>query len=164
MDNIFKESRPELQGGADQPVLSVGRQGKTGPRGVTSWLKSRIGLVASSWSLHRCSLVLLVSPCGLAAAQQPAKERDKSVEGFGEARRGDVPEGTAEMMTPETDKAIKYGLAWLARTQNPDGSFGSGTYRGNIAVTSLAGLAFMARARARAAVPTVTRSTRPWST
>ena len=48
------------------------------------------------------------------------------------------------MMTPETDKAIKTGLAWLARTQNADGSFGSGTYRGNIAVTSLAGLAFMA--------------------
>ena len=48
------------------------------------------------------------------------------------------------MMTPETDEAIKNGLAWLARTQNADGSFGSGTYRGNIAVTSLAGLAFMA--------------------
>ena len=48
------------------------------------------------------------------------------------------------MMTPETNKAIKNGLAWLARTQNADGSFGSGTYRGNIAVTSVAGLAFMA--------------------
>ncbi len=47
------------------------------------------------------------------------------------------------MMTPETDEAIQNGLAWLARTQNADGSFGSGTYRGNIAVTSLAGLAFM---------------------
>ena len=47
------------------------------------------------------------------------------------------------MMTPETDQAIKTGLAWLARNQNADGSFGSGTYRGNIAVTSLAGLAFM---------------------
>ncbi len=47
------------------------------------------------------------------------------------------------MMTPETDEAIKNGLAWLARIQNSDGSFGNGTYRGNIAVTSLAGLAFM---------------------
>ncbi len=73
-----------------------------------------------------------------------AREQGKSVEGFGEARRGDVPEGTAEMMTEATDKAIKNGLAWLARTQNADGSFGSGTYRGNIAVTSLCGLAFMA--------------------
>ena len=101
----------------------------------------------------RFGSLALVQPLGLArarvvapaaAAQEPpAKDETKSVEGFGEARRGDVPEGTLEMMTPETDEAIKNGLAWLARTQNPDGSFGSGTYRGNIAVTSLAGLAFM---------------------
>ena len=44
------------------------------------------------------------------------------------------------MMTTETDKAIKDGLAWLGRSQNADGSFGGGTYRGNIAVTSLCGL------------------------
>ncbi len=75
-----------------------------------------------------------------AAAQEPPK----SVGRFGEGRRGDVPEGTAEMMTDETDRAIQSGLAWLARKQNNDGSFGSGTYRGNIAVSSLAGLAFMA--------------------
>jgi hypothetical protein len=79
----------------------------------------------------------------VARAQPPDKEQTKSVEGFGEARRGDVPEGTLEMMTKDTDEAIKNGLAWLARTQNSDGSFGTGTYRGNIAVTSLAGLAFM---------------------
>ena len=81
---------------------------------------------------------------GNAAAQATARDQAKSVEGFGEARRGDVPAGTLEMMTPDTDNAIKSGLAWLARTQNADGSLGSGTYRGNIAVTSLAGLAFMA--------------------
>ena len=75
------------------------------------------------------------------AAQE--KERPAGAGGFDEKRRGDVPEGTAEMMTPETDRAIQSGLAWLARNQNADGSFGSGTYRGNIAVTSLAGLAFM---------------------
>ena len=86
---------------------------------------------------------LVVSPWGVARAQPPDKEQTKSVEGFGEARRGDVPEGTLEMMTKDTDDAIKNGLAWLARTQNSDGSFGTGTYRGNIAVTSLAGLAFM---------------------
>jgi hypothetical protein len=89
-------------------------------------------------------LVFLLVPRGL-VAQEPAPQPDqsKSVEGFGEARRGDVPEGTLEMMTPKTDEAIHNGLAWLARSQNSDGSFGSGTYRGNIAVTSLAGLAFM---------------------
>jgi hypothetical protein len=48
------------------------------------------------------------------------------------------------MMNAQTDRAISTGLAWLAKSQNPDGSFGNGTYRGNIAVTSLAGLAFMA--------------------
>ena len=82
--------------------------------------------------------------CAAVAVAARAQEPRKSVKGFGEARRGDVPEGTAEMMTPETDEAIKNGLAWLAQTQNADGSFGSGTYRGNIAVTSVAGLAFMA--------------------
>jgi hypothetical protein len=78
------------------------------------------------------------------AVQVRAQEPSKSVKGFGESRRGDVPDGTAEMMTAETDEAIKNGLAWLAQTQNSDGSFGSSTYRGNIAVTSVAGLAFMA--------------------
>ncbi len=36
------------------------------------------------------------------------------MKGFGEAQRGDVPEGTAEMMTPETDEAIiKVWHGWL---------------------------------------------------
>lgn len=69
----------------------------------------------------------------------PAKEEG----GFTEPRRGDVPEGAAEQVTPEADRAIESGLAWLAKQQNADGSFGSGAYRGSIAVTSLAGLAFM---------------------
>jgi hypothetical protein len=72
------------------------------------------------------------------------KAKGKDVGGFAEPRRGDVPEGAAEMVTEQTDRAIKAGLSWLARAQNADGSFGNGTYRGNIAVTSLAGLAFMA--------------------
>ena len=89
------------------------------------------------------SLALILWSGRLAVAQDTTKEQSKSVSGFGEARRGDVPEGTAEMMTPAVDRAIASGLAWLARSQNDDGSFGSGTYRGNIAVTSVAGLAFM---------------------
>ncbi|MHB1559711.1 MAG: hypothetical protein ACYC61_19865, partial [Isosphaeraceae bacterium] len=89
------------------------------------------------------ALATLLGPAP-AAAQETGKEPPKSVGRFGEGRRGDVPEGTAEMMTEDTDRAIQSGLAWLARNQNADGSFGSGTYKGNIAVTSLAGLAFMA--------------------
>jgi hypothetical protein len=86
--------------------------------------------------------VWLVS-CGAGVARSQAPDRAKAVDGFGTSRRGDIPEGTVEMMTKETDEAIAHGLAWLARSQNADGSFGTQAYRGNIAVTSLAGLAFM---------------------
>src|SRR5262245_22108290 len=48
------------------------------------------------------------------------------------------------MITPATQEAIDNGLAFLARHQNDDGSFGAGGNRGNIAYTSLSGLAFMA--------------------
>ena len=82
----------------------------------------------------------VVKPATPNKADAPVKEGG----GFTEARRGDVPEGAAEQVTSETDRAIESGLAWLSRAQNSDGSFGSGGYRGNIAVTSLAGLAFMA--------------------
>ena len=57
-----------------------------------------------------------------------------------------LPDGSAAkgMITPETQQAIDRGLAYLARNQNPDRSFGTNLYMGNVAVTSLAGLAFMA--------------------
>ncbi len=54
---------------------------------------------------------------------------------------GDDP--AASLMNDETRASIDRSLAWLAERQNRDGSFGSGGYMGNIAVTSLAGLAFM---------------------
>ncbi len=105
-------------------------------------------MIAGRAGLERLALMAIIalSPIigGSAPAQEAEKEPAKSIGRFGEGRRGDVPEGTAEMMTPETDRSIRSGLAWLARSQHPDGSFGSGTYRGNIAVTSLSGLAFMA--------------------
>ncbi|MBI1349107.1 prenyltransferase [bacterium] len=48
------------------------------------------------------------------------------------------------LITPETQKAIDQGLAYLAARQHPDGSFGSGSmYRRNVAVTSLCGMAFL---------------------
>jgi len=119
-----------------------------------------VGLAASS---SACLCWLLLAPIGgrpsaraqeapakAPAAQKaqadtpPTKEKPKSIGEFGEATRGDVPEGTGEVLGKEADKSIQDGLAWLAKSQNSDGSFGSGTYRGNIAVTSLAGIAFMA--------------------
>lgn len=60
--------------------------------------------------------------------------------------RPELPDGTAsrDMITPHADDAIAKGLAYLARMQNGDGTFGRSNYRWNVAVTSLAGLAFMA--------------------
>lgn len=84
------------------------------------------------------------APAAKKAEEAPKREKAQSVGVFGEAVRGDVPDGARDMITPEADRAIQNGLAWLARQQQADGSFGSGTYRGNIAVTSLSGLAFMA--------------------
>lgn len=47
-------------------------------------------------------------------------------------------------ITPELDEAISRALAYLAQQQNDDGSFGDLRYERNIAITSLACLAFMA--------------------
>lgn len=57
-----------------------------------------------------------------------------------------VPEGhpARGMITPQAQEAIEAGLAYLAREQAPDGSFGTNQHRGNVAITSLCGLAFMA--------------------
>ena len=49
----------------------------------------------------------------------------------------------AGMIDRNTDTAINASLDWLARQQHADGSFGTNQYTGNVAVTSLAGLAFM---------------------
>ncbi len=108
------------------------------PRGAIALLAGWVGF----WGVARAQ----GQPAAKSAPEQaPAKSAPKAqaVDGFGEARRGDVPEGTLLMMTADTDQAIKSGLTWLARAQNADGSFGVGAYKGNIAVTSLAGLAFM---------------------
>lgn len=52
---------------------------------------------------------------------------------------------TPDHITPEAQRAIDRGLAWLATAQANNGSFGDkGELMGNVAVTSLAALAFMA--------------------
>lgn len=57
-----------------------------------------------------------------------------------------LPDGSAakDMITPQAQRAIDQGLAFLAQRQHADGSFGERQYQGNVAVTSLAALAFMA--------------------
>lgn len=53
----------------------------------------------------------------------------------------------AELITPETQRAIDRGLAFMARRQNKagreKGAFGRGGYAGGVAVCGLGGLAFM---------------------
>ena len=79
----------------------------------------------------------------VATAQPKADAPPAATGDFAETRRGDVPEGAAEMVTEETDRAIQSALAWLGKQQNTDGSFGSGAYRNNLAITALSGLAMM---------------------
>ena len=57
-----------------------------------------------------------------------------------------LPDGSAAkgMITPEAERAIEAGLAFLKSNQAANGAFGTNAYRGNVAITSLAGLAFMA--------------------
>lgn len=57
-----------------------------------------------------------------------------------------LPDGSAAkgMITPQTDKAIDRGLAFLAQQQYNDGSWGTNNYKGNVAVSSLGAMAFMA--------------------
>src|SRR5262245_14897085 len=47
------------------------------------------------------------------------------------------------MLTPAAEKAIQKGLSYLHARRHRDGAFGTGGYSGNVAVTGLAGLAFM---------------------
>ena len=51
--------------------------------------------------------------------------------------------GTMDLMTPEVSRSILRGLAFLAARQNEDGSFGTGVYGRNVAVTSLCAMAFV---------------------
>ena len=63
--------------------------------------------------------------------------------GWAGAQEKDPEQNARELITPAADKAIEKGLEFLASRQHDDGSFGSGSYRGNAAICGLAGLAFM---------------------
>ena len=55
----------------------------------------------------------------------------------------DTERTAAEFVTPETQQAIDLGLNYLAGQQQEDGAFGTGGYSRNVAVCSLAGMAFI---------------------
>jgi hypothetical protein len=61
--------------------------------------------------------------------------------------RDGLPDGSASkgMITAEAEQAIKKGLSYLDSRRHRDGGYGSTqNYQGNVAITSLAALAFMA--------------------
>ena len=93
------------------------------------------------------------------------RSRPKSVGRFGEGRRGDVPEGTAEMMTPETDQAIQPGPG-LAGPQPERRRLLTGAAPTAATSPSPAWPAWPScpPAPAPAAGPTARRSTRRWPT
>src|SRR5437016_976812 len=57
-----------------------------------------------------------------------------------------LPDGSQSrgMITRAAQEAIDRGLAYLSSQQHEDGSFGTLNHHGNVAITSVAGLAFMA--------------------
>lgn len=86
-----------------------------------------------SAKLHRRSFLLSASALALPSLLHADEEK--------------LPDGSAakDMITPEVQKAIDRGLDYLARTQHEDGSWGDRQqFAGNVAVSSLAALAFMA--------------------
>ncbi len=66
---------------------------------------------------------------------------------FGQDRPDDGAQNNAleNEITPELDRAVTEGLAWLASQQNQDGSFNGGTrYGRHVGITALVCLSFMA--------------------
>ncbi len=61
------------------------------------------------------------------------------------ASQGPIGRGAVtDVVTPSVARSIKAGLKFLAGQQNEDGSFGTGAYGRNVAVTSLCGMALAA--------------------
>jgi len=50
---------------------------------------------------------------------------------------------TGQEITPQQQAAVERGFAWLARAQSRDGSFGAGGFPKNVAISALAGIAYM---------------------
>ncbi|MBY0261146.1 MAG: terpene cyclase/mutase family protein, partial [Phycisphaerales bacterium] len=99
----------------------------------------------SALALLLAAGVALAQPAGPgpddAAPGMPAPPaRDKRPDGGASAENA----AAAGEISPELDRAVRDGLKFLASEQQADGSFGSGRYGKNIAVTALACLALMA--------------------
>jgi hypothetical protein len=62
---------------------------------------------------------------------------------FAQSAVSDLERSAAKLIKPQTQAAIDRGLAWLGGKQRDDGSFGGTGYSRNVAVVSLAGMAFL---------------------
>lgn len=76
-----------------------------------------------------------LSHCQVASAQTQTTVSSPNARSF-EARGH-------EFITPETQKAIDRGLVFLANRQHDEGWYFANSYKRNVAVTSLAGMAFL---------------------
>ncbi len=83
--------------------------------------------------MHRTlTITLTMALCGIVPAQDapaPSSAQNNALE---------------NEITPELTGAVDRGLEWLAAQQQPDGSFMGGRFGKNVAITSVAALAFMA--------------------
>jgi hypothetical protein len=78
---------------------------------------------------------------GAAATLLPPVVRGRSADDPEPLPAGDAAK---DVITPDAQRAIDRGLAFLARSQGEDGSWGDGPYAGHVAVVALGGLAFLA--------------------
>lgn len=95
-------------------------------------------LLVTTWcpTNHRSLILLFVLFIGQMFPPQTLAQRPTNTR--------NLESTAAELILPETQKAIDRGLLYLANRQHSEGSLGSGTnYRRNVAVTSLAGMAFL---------------------
>lgn len=77
--------------------------------------------------------LLAIVLCGARSPAQTVRSGERSIESSGK-----------KLYTPRTAAAIKTGLKFIASRQRADGSFGSGRFRENVAVTALCGMSFLA--------------------
>jgi len=89
-------------------------------------------------------ICLICLTCLIGQAAEPPAGRESAEPPAG--RRSAEPQAEGEI-TPSNVKAIKKGLAFLARMQSRDGSWAYGSYGGgrSAAITGICGLAFMAQ-------------------
>ncbi len=80
--------------------------------------------------MNRRIIIAAVAICAVAA---PLRAEEKNAE-----------KSAAKLVTPAVQRGIDRGLKWLVSQQRDDGGFNDGSYRGNVAVCALAGMALTA--------------------